>query len=142
MSTYPIIQRLHAMVVIRRWRQANGISEHLWWIGGGKVGFIYFARAFDGTMKVGWSADPVRRVRGLIGHELVVAISGCSLHEEGCTHRFLGSISTPSRGREWYPAGTIVTNLALWLRNAANAPPVNVKAYPKRPFVELGKGVA
>jgi hypothetical protein len=131
------------MCVIRTWRAEHGITEHLWWPGTGRDGFLYFARALDGTMKVGWSSDPIRRVRGLVGYQLIVAIRGCTFDEEGLTHRFLGSVSPPMRGREWYPAGSLVTSLAFRLRNAAVYPPADVRPYPTRPAInDLGKGAA
>jgi hypothetical protein len=141
-SSHSLISRLAAMAVIRRWRSAHGVNAHVYWDGGGPVGSIYFARAFDGTMKVGWSADPVRRVRSLIGYKLVVEVTGCFFREEASTHRFLASISRPVRGREWYPADSLVTSLAFWLSNAAQEPMLDAKPHPVRPCIgaEFGKG--
>jgi hypothetical protein len=131
---FPLIGRVAAWDTIRSWQKDHEVDGWLRWSRPFRSdGYVYFARNGDGVIKVGWSADPIRRIRGLAGkYEFVVAIVGCPYSDEDSLHRFLcWTIAKPVRGREWYAARSLVTSLAFRLRTEATASLLDVRA-PKR----------
>jgi hypothetical protein len=115
-----LISQDAARRVLRAWSRTNTCGEHMRWVidSPGGSGFIYFASGGD-LIKIGWSADPARRVRNLRREGArfsLMFMFSASMLDESFLHRGLRSHSMPCIKRsEYYPASSPVGELARLL---------------------------
>ena len=124
----PVISGSAAQGVFARWLDLNGIDRppgrYGYSFGDSGCGFIYFARSESGSLKIGWSQEPRRRVR-MQGISPVVFVSKQSIYDEGRLHRRLmdfaigRSTKRPNRAPEWFAHWSPVVSLAFQLANTA-----------------------
>lgn len=127
--TPPTIGGLRAQRIFVQWVERYGVEVPA--RGGYRFnrarwpeGFIYFAIGETGPLKIGWSRNPLRRVKEL-GLCPIVFVSRQSIYDELNLHRRLRlfaeghSTKRPNRAPEWFRRSSPVLSLAYMLANAA-----------------------
>lgn len=95
----------------------------------GADGYVYFAVAPTGPIKIGLSGQPLNRVRSFPGYEILVAISEQDASGESSIHDELKDFRRPHREltylhgvkHEWFTRESVLVSLIYRLRNAATS---------------------